>query len=177
MGGDRSPVPREKRPAVSIRKFRSEDAWFCFRVRSHAFIVDFFKELGSHHVATGVAAYMPADYVRMAEDAEFFVVEDAGAPVGFFTLKKVNERRAEVPLIYLTASARGRSLGRQCISHAEEWIKSNWPGVSILFLDTVVPEYNGGFYEKVGFKPVGNTECTFPDGWVPAVRFEKRLHS
>jgi hypothetical protein len=68
---------------VLIRPFRPEDADFCFRVRTAAFIRQFYDELGAEAVAAAVNAYLPADYVAMARDMPCFVAEVAGDRAGF----------------------------------------------------------------------------------------------
>jgi GNAT superfamily N-acetyltransferase len=160
---------------MGVRRFTADDAEFCCRVRNRAYIVEFRQELSPHTVAAAVNAYLPADYVRMSEEAEVFVVEDGGAAVGFFTLKRTSRCRAELPLIYLHHEHMGRGIGTRCLAYIQDWIRSNWPEVSVLFVDTIIPNYNGGFYRKVGFEQVGETVCDFPNESAPAIRFEKRL--
>jgi GNAT superfamily N-acetyltransferase len=144
-------------------------------VRSRAFIVAFHKEIGPETVAAGVNAHMPADYVEMAGTHEFFVVEDKGSRVGFFTFKRVDRTTAEISLVYVDLDHLGKGIGSRCIGYIEVWIGSTWPEVGTLFLDTIIPKYNGGFYEKMGFEPAGEAVCRFPGCQVRAVRFEKTL--
>jgi GNAT superfamily N-acetyltransferase len=160
---------------VKVRRFTVDDAEFCYRVRNRAYRVEFRNELSPQAIAAAVSAYLPADYVRMSEEGEVFVVEEGGDLVGFFTLKRTSPARAELPLIYLDLEYIGRGIGRRCIAYLEDWIWSNWREVSILFVDTIIPNYNGEFYRKVGFRQVGEAICEFPGGRVPAIRFEKRL--
>ncbi len=160
---------------LQIRAFAPEDAEFCFKVRARAFILAFRDELGPEAVAAAVNAYMPSDYVRMAESHTFFVVEEAGNRIGFFTLRRLDQRTAEIPLIYVELDQIGRGIGTWCMQSIEAWIASHWPDVSALVVDTVIPRYNGGFYHKMGFRPVGETKCHFPDGDVKAIRFDKSL--
>lgn len=160
---------------MRIRSFTDGDADFCCRVRNRAYLVEFTQELSPQAIAAAVDAYLPADYVRMSREGEVLIVEEGGEPVGFFTLKRTGPSRAELPLIYLDAGHMGKGIGRQCIAYIEAWIRSNWSDVSTLFVDTIIPNYNGGFYRKVGFKQVGETVCHFPGGSVPAIRFEKHL--
>ena len=53
---------------MKIRVFMPSDADFCFRVRSSAFIQKFYNEIGSEAVTAGVNAFMPSDYILMAEE-------------------------------------------------------------------------------------------------------------
>jgi len=111
----------------------------------------------------------------MSDEGEVFVVEEGEDRVGFFTLKRTSRTRAELPLIYLDLDHVGKGIGTRCIEYIEEWIRAHWGEVSALFVDTIIPNYNGGFYRKVGFRQVGETACDFPDASVPAIRFEKQL--
>jgi len=61
------------------------------------------------------------------------------------------------------------------IDYIEQWVTANWPDVTTLIVDTVIPEYNSGFYQKAGFLPAGKTICYFPAMEVPALRFEKKI--
>jgi len=54
-------------------------------------------------------------------------------------------------------------------------VSANWPEVSSLIVDTVIPEYNSGFYKKAGFVPAGDAICKFPDMQVPALRLKKNI--
>ena len=71
----------------------------------------------------------------------------------------------------------GKKIGRAFINYIEHWIKTNWPEVTTLIVDTVIPEYNSGFYRKTGFLPSDNAVCNFTAMEVPAVRLVKRLDS
>jgi GNAT superfamily N-acetyltransferase len=175
MRGSSSATGSRKIPTIGVRRFGPDDAEFCFRTRAHAFIVEFYPEVGPEVVAAGVNAHMPRDYVRMARGSEFFIVEEAGTPVGFFVLKRVDRTTAEIALIYLSVGARGKGIGRWCVQQVEERTRSAWAEVATLFLETIVPEYNGAFYRNVGFTPVAETVYSYPDLEVRAVRYEKRL--
>lgn len=160
---------------MHIRQFTVSDAEFCCRVRNRAFIVEFRRELSPPAIAAAVNAYLPADYVRMSHEGPVFIVEEREQPIGFFTLKRAGPTRAELPLIYLNPEHMGQGIGRRCVAYMENWIQANWPGVATLFVDTVIPDYNGGFYRKAGFQQVGEAVCHFPGESLPAVRFEKHL--
>jgi hypothetical protein len=45
-----------------------------------------------------------------------------------------------------------------------------------LIVDTVIPKYNRKFYEKVGFKPTGDTYCKFLGYRIKALRLAKKLN-
>lgn len=162
---------------LTVRRFREDDAGFCFKVRSRAFIIEFYAELGPEAVAAGVNAYMPSDFVELATRQECFVVQSDDRPIGFFNLRREDLTRVEIPLIYLDLRCLGQGVGSWCMRFIEEWVRANWSEVTTLFLDTIIPEYNGGFYRKMGYREVGTTICRFPDSDVPAVRFEKQLLS
>jgi GNAT superfamily N-acetyltransferase len=160
---------------LRIRSFTEGDAEFCCQVRNRAYLVEFGQELSPEEIVAAVDAYHAADYVRMSREGQVFVIEEGEEPVGFFTLKRTSRSRAELPLIYLDSEHMGQGIGRECITYLEDWIRTNWNEVSTLFVDTIIPNYNGGFYRKTGFTQVGETVCDFPTGSVPAIRFEKHL--
>jgi GNAT superfamily N-acetyltransferase len=160
---------------MKIRPFQEADAAFCFKVRNSAFIQKFYGELTPKEVTAAVNAYMPEDFIRMARETSFFIVEHKGTPIGFFNLKLKEKCTAELPLIYLDLDHIGRGIGSACIDYLEKWLMQNWPGVHTLIVDTIVPKYNGGFYERAGFKPSENTCCAFPGKKIKALRLIKKL--
>jgi len=160
---------------IKARRFRAEDAAFCFRCRAGAYIVAFRHELSPQTAAAGVNAYLPADYVRMAEETELFIVEREGRPVGFFTIKRLDAVTAEIPLIYFDLDQLGTGLGRWSIDFVRTWIRAHWPEVTTLVVDTIIPDYNGGFYRKCGFRQTCATTCELRGMSVPAIRFEMAL--
>ena len=162
---------------IHIRHFKTRDAEICFKIRSAAFIQKFYQELGSRATSAGVNAFMPKDYIRMAETTPFFVAEDTGGVIGFFTIERRDRLVAEIPLIYIDLDQLGKQIGKTFFEYIEQWVTDNWPEVTTLIVDTVIPEYNGGFYKKVGFIPTGDAICALQDMQVPALRFEKKLGS
>jgi GNAT superfamily N-acetyltransferase len=161
---------------MNIRKFKPDDAETCFRIRSKAFIQKFHNELSLQEIASAVNAYMPNDYIRMAREMPFFVVEENDRISGFFNLKRKDAKTAELPLIYVDIDTLGKGIGSACIDYIEGWLSSNWEEVSRLIVDTVIPKYNCKFYEKVGFKAIGDAYCDFLGNKIKALRLEKKLN-
>jgi N-acetylglutamate synthase-like GNAT family acetyltransferase len=160
---------------INIRYFEARDAEVCFKIRRAAFIEKFHQELGARATAAGVNAFMPDDYVRMAQTRPFFVAEENGGVIGFFTIERKDTRVAEISLIYIDLNQLGKQIGQNLIEYTEQWVTTSWPEVTTLIVDTVIPEYNSGFYKKVGFIPAGDAFCTFGDMQVRALRLEKKL--
>ena len=160
---------------VDFRRFERQDAEFCFKVRSAAFIQKFYGELSPKEVAAGVNAYMPDDYALLAEKIPLFIVEDKGSPLGFFAIKRKDNRVAELLLIYIDLNHLGRGIGGASIQFIEKWLPANWPEITSLIVDTVIPEYNQAFYQGVGFAPDGETFCEFGGEKVRALRLRKKI--
>ena len=160
---------------MEVRPFQKSDAVFCFRLRSSAFIEEFYGELTPQEVSAAVNSYMPEDYIRMAQETPFFIVEQNGVAVGFFNLKRKDKSTAELPLIYLALDCLGKGLGSACIDYIEKWLSANWTEVETLIVDTVIPKYNSGFYKKVGFKPSVSTYCEFLGQKLRALRLVQKL--
>ena len=161
---------------LHIRYFEAPDAEICFKIRSDAFIQKFYAEIGARATSAGVNAFMPNDYVRMAQKMPFFVAEDAGGIIGFFIIKRQDTVVAEIVLIYIDINHLGKNIGRAFIAYIEQWVKDNWPEVARLVVETIIPEYNSGFYRNAGFLPSGNAVCHFPTMDVPALRLVKKLN-
>ncbi len=160
---------------MKFRSFEPEDAAFCFRLRSNAFIRKFYGELTGEEVAAAVNAYMPDDYIRMARINPFFIIEKDDTPTAFFSLKRIDEHTAELPLIYIDLDCLGAGIGSACIEYMEKWLLDNWPEVDTLIVDTVIPKYNSGFYKKTGFEPVESTHCEFLGHKLEALRLTKGI--
>ena len=161
---------------MRFRKFESRDAAFCFKVRSNAFIQKFYGELTPVEVAAGVNSYLPDDYIRMSEEMHFFIVEDGDIRLGFFTITRTDERRAELALIYLDLKHLGKGVGKSCIQFIEKWLVSNWPEVETLIVDTVIPKYNSAFYKSMGFIPDEPVFCELSGLKIKALRLRKKIH-
>jgi len=159
---------------MNIRKFEPRDAEFCFEVRKKAFIKKFDNELSSKEIAACIKAYNSDDYILMAEKNEFFIVEK-DYPVGFFTLKRIDLMIAEIPLIYIDLNHVGMGIGKACIQYIQDWITANWIEVKTLFLDTIIPKNNSGFYEKTGFSHIMDTFCYFQKMRIKAARYSKKI--
>jgi GNAT superfamily N-acetyltransferase len=160
---------------VIVRQFVAEDAYFCFKVRSAAFIIKFYGELSPQEVAACVNCYMPSDYIKMATAQKVFVCEQDGQRIGFFTLRRHDHRMAEMPLLYVDLGHLNKGVGTAALRFAEEWIRANWKEVTSLLVDTIIPKYNGGFYQKAGFVENGEVSCEFSGLEVKALRFTKRI--
>ena len=87
-----------------IRPFEPEDAEFCFKIRAEAYIVQFRKELDPEIIDECVNAFMPDDYVRMAQEQPLFILTEESERMAFFTFKRVNERVVELPLVFVKLS-------------------------------------------------------------------------
>lgn len=160
---------------MHIRPFASDDAEFCCDVRREAFNRKFFDEIGPEAVTAGAEAYTPDNFIGMAAAAPIFIVEENDRRIGFFTFRRVDETTAELHLIYLDLKHLGKGVGSTCVRFIEDWIADRWKEVDTFFVDTVIPEYNGPFYRKMGFAPEGTVPCQFPGMTIPALRLSKRL--
>jgi len=160
---------------MKIRRFVPEDSTFCFRTRCAAFIQIFYKEIGPKAVSAGINAYMPDDYVKMSATMKIFIVEDNKERKGFFSIKRIDGITAEIPFIYFDLKYHDQGYGSKSIQYIEKWIRSNWLEVEKIFLDTIIPKYNGGFYKKAGFKIAGKSYCSYGDLIIKANRFEKNI--
>ena len=161
---------------MKVRTFKPSDAEFCFNLRSKAFKQKFCGELTPQDASAAVNAYLPDVYIRIAQEIPIFIVEQRDMPVGFFTLKRRDKSTAELPQIYLDLDRLGKGIGTACLGYIEIWLAENWPEVNTLIVDTVIPEYNSGFYKKVGFIPGEFTYCEFLGRKLRALRLVRHLH-
>ena len=160
---------------MNFREFKHRDKEFCFTTRATAFIKYFYREIGEDNVAYGINAILPDDYIQLSIDTNIFIIEDNGQDIGFITIKRVNKTTAEIPLIYFTPESLGKGYGSRSMNFIETWCKTNWKEVKKIYLDTIIPKYNGGFYERISYRKSGDSSCIFNNIKVPAVRFIKNI--
>jgi GNAT superfamily N-acetyltransferase len=161
---------------MNFRQFTASDAEFCFKTRSNAFIQKFYGVLSPQEIAACVNAYMPDDYMRMSREMPVFIVEENAIPLGFFTLKRLEDNTAELSLIYIDLDKLGRGIGSAGLKYIESWLAVNWPEVKVLIVDTVIPLYNSGFYQKAGFIPLEEVLCEISGLKIKALRLTKSLN-
>ena len=109
-------------PSINFRRFEPQDAAFCFKVRSNAFIQKFYGELTPVEVAAGVNSFMPDDFIRMPKEMPFLIAEDDEVRRGFFAIRQIDERAAELLLIYIDLPSVGTGIGKSCIRFIENEI-------------------------------------------------------
>ncbi len=160
---------------LQFRTFAYEDALFCHTIRNRAFTELFARELTQAEITACVEAYALYDYIRMPGAGEFFIAEESGIPRGFFTLKHRTRKQAEIPLIYLDPDHLRQGLGRECMRWLERWVAMNWPDITHLLVDTVIPRINGQFYEAMGYTIAGETVCHLSSTDLKATRFIKAI--
>jgi len=160
---------------MHFRTFAYEDALFCHTIRKRAFTELFVDELTSAQISACVEAYTLYDYLRMQKAGEFFIAEEDGVPRGFFTLNRLNRQKAEIPMIYIDPDHLNQGYGRKCLHWLEQWVMTNWPVVTRLIADTVIPRTNGGFYEAMGYTVKGEVMNRYADLEIPATRYYKTL--
>lgn len=135
----------------------------------------FADELTPAQISACVDAYALYDYLRMQKAGEFFIAEEEGVPRGFLTLKRLTRTKAEIPMIYVDPDHLGQGRGRECLRWLEQWVITNWPEVTRLIVDTVIPRSNGGFYDAMGYTVEGETMCRYAGQDIPATRHFKTL--
>ena len=176
--------------SVKLRPFRPADADICFRLRADAYVNEFFAELGADAVMAAIASFHPQDYANMAQSGAICVAESARSKsvtaqeaaaehatevVGFCVVRCVDEETGEVFLIYIRRDFQRRGVGRMLLRWAEEWLHKELPGLERIVIDTVIPNYNQRFYERMGYAVHSREPHAFPGRTVEAVRLVKRI--
>lgn len=162
---------------MQFRSFAADDAEFCFQLRNRAFTELFGSHLQPEEIAAAVNAYQPADFIRLAEQGAFFIVEQEGRRAGFFYLKRLDRSTAELCLIYIEPRFHRQGIGSGCIRYVGRWVASNWKGVRNLIVDTVIAGYNAEFYRKTGFASLGPADCFLSGKRLAALRLCKPVTS
>jgi ribosomal protein S18 acetylase RimI-like enzyme len=168
--------------AIRIRPFAPADGPACHALRHRAFVEIFTGELSPTAVAAGADAYDATEFGALLTGLETVVAEEAaegalggGGPVGFCTVRFLDDTTAEILYLYVSSACRGRGIGRALGDWAERWLAECHPRIRALVLDTAVPRYNRGFWEALGFRAIGESRCRYPDGDVVALRLGKTV--
>ncbi|WP_424358301.1 GNAT family N-acetyltransferase [Methanocella sp. MCL-LM] len=175
MPSDHSISEKAHPGRITLRPFTAADAEDCFRIRTEAFVREFYPQQDPTVIAAGINAYMPSDYVRMGETMIAYVAVDDGGVIGFFVVKLLDATTAELMLLYVKGGYKGKGIGSLLLEYMENLLRDKYPEVNRVELDTIVPGYNGKFYEKMGFHRAGESELQYPDRIVKAVRMAKNL--
>ncbi len=159
----------------TIRGFRPDDAEACFRIRAEAFVKRFYAEIGPEGVVAGINAYLPSDYVRLAESSPTFVAVQEEVVIGFVTLCFVDDTTSRILFLYVRLDRTGEGIGSALVRFLEEYVRKEHPHIRQIVLNTAVPRYNQAFYERMGYVRRGESVCQYPDGPVTAIRLVKEL--
>ena len=133
----------------------------------------FSQELSPEAVMVGAEAYDLEEFGRLIGGLSTCVAMDGEKPIGFCTVRGVDTTTAEILFLYVQLDHAKRGVGSGLVRHGESWIRKEYPDVSKLILDTVVPRYNRMFWERMGYSVVGERVLTYPTGEIPAVRLSK----
>ena len=101
---------------------------------------------------------MDADELAVPE-VTFFVMRDAGVPVGMGAVKRIDAGHAEIKSMHILTEARGRGLARVMLDHLMEGARA--AGFARLSLETgVEPGFAPArqLYERAGFAVCGPFE-------------------
>ncbi len=159
---------------MAIRAFSPSDAGPCLEIRRQAFANVFGDELGADDIRAGLSAYGPSDLIRMSEHGKSFVAQDDG-PIGFCTVQRKDSITVDLVLVYVKLDRLKQGLGAALVEHAEHWVSSHWADVVWFDVETVIPKYNRGFYEHLGFRSMGKTRVQFPGKAVQALHLRRRI--
>ena len=158
-----------------IRDFKPEDAEKCLKLRYDAIEAIFTGKINTEDVDAHLNAYTSEDIVRKSEQGKSFVADDEGDLVGFCTIFKTGPAVVDLPFIYIRLDCLKQGIGSELMNHMEQWVGDNWPEITRIEIETVIPGYNQSFYERLGYKAVGPCEITVGKKDIPALKLVKEV--
>lgn len=170
-------MPTSTPEALSIRPFTADDAAACYQMREEAFRTIFAPAIGPEATAAGINAYSPARFAGMLASMHCFIAEQLGAMIGFSALKIIDPITAELSYLYVRRGLERQGIGARLLVFSENWLHRSYPAIHSLVLDTIVPAYNGPFYEKMGFQYDGERVLPYPDLPVKTVLMRKKIRA
>ena len=159
----------------AIRSAEPEDAPACHEMRRNAFLEVFSRYMGETLTAAGAEAYTTEEFAEHLADMPTSVAVIGGEPVGFCTVRRRDDREAELLWLYVRLDHLRRGIGSKLARHAEELALSSFPGISRMVLVTGVTDYNQAFYERLGYREVGREEIQYPTASAFLVKLGKRF--
>jgi ribosomal protein S18 acetylase RimI-like enzyme len=163
--------------SIEIRPAVAADAAACHEMRRRAYSEVFSRYLDGKTAVAGANAYTVAEFTGHVSDMPTSVAVVDGEAVGFCTVRRLDEREAELLWLYVRLDHLREGIGTVLATHAEELAMRRFPGISRLVLVTVVPQYNQSFYEGLGYRKVGEERVSYPTAAVDVVRLGKDLET
>ena len=162
---------------MEIRKFKTTDAEAVFVMRAEAIMVAFRDYVSDATAFSMLKAFLPSTYIKEARERDLFVVESGKELVGFFSIEMKTKTKAYIKFFYIKLSETKKGLGRTIITFIEKWLKLHHPEAVAIQVDTAVPNYNGGFYKKMGFLPASELFYNYVGRKGRLMRLEKPLYN
>ena len=154
---------------LTIRRATQEDREAVWRVHGRAIRETCASHYSQDVIQIWAGGLRPEKYAEAIERYEFFVAEEDGEVVGFGEL---GPESGEIQGLYVSPDVKGRGVGWQLLRTLEE--KARARGLGSLSL---VASLNAvAFYERAGYKPVGElTKTLAPDVERASVKMFKEL--
>jgi len=159
--------------SMDIRRFAPGDGALCHRLRRDALLEMSGEYLSAEAAQIAADSYSADDFASRVSGMETFVLDSSGTVAGFSSFCIETTSLAELAYLYINAGFRGIGAGSFLARSSLERVLSSHPSLSVIYLRTVVPEYNRRFWEKMGYEFTGPAVCSYAVGSLPAVRLEK----
>jgi ribosomal protein S18 acetylase RimI-like enzyme len=160
-----------------IRDYAPGDGEFCHALRQKAFLTTFSEILSRDAVRIGADSYTALQFADRIAAMETCVATIAKKVVGFCAIQLVSQERAELLYLFVDHQYRRGGIGSGLVREVECRVLNAHPDVVLFHLDTVVPQYNQGFWERMGYQSVGPSICNYPNGGIAALRLRKIIQS
>jgi len=161
--------------ATAIRDFTPADGVVCHSLRRSAFLGAFSASLAPDAALAGAGSYDVAEFAERIAALETLIATIGESVVGFCTIRVDPPDRAEVLYLYIDSQRHGAGIGSRLVHESERRVLSSHPAITTLYLDTAVPNYNQAFWERMEYRYVGSSTCSYPSSRIPAVRLEKAV--
>jgi ribosomal protein S18 acetylase RimI-like enzyme len=158
---------------VEIRGYQPGDGSICHGLRRSAFLGVFSQWLSAQSARIGAESLDVGDFERQLSTLQTSVATIGGRVVGFCTTRMSSPTRAEILYLYIDSRYHGMGIGAQLVRRAEQRLIGSHRELTSFYMDTAVPDYNRGFWERMGYRYVGPSTCRYPNGEISAVRLEK----
>jgi len=161
---------------LALRPIEPGDARVCHELRRRAFLEVFSRFMDETLTSAGAEAYSVSEFSQHLADMPTAVAVAGGEIVGFCTVRRRDEREAELLWLYVRLEHVRRGIGSRLARHAESLVRTRFPDVSRIVLVTGVPAYNQAFYERLGYAKLGTEVVAYPTASATMVKMGKDLH-
>ena len=159
---------------LHFRPFKPQDAETVFMLRAENVMKVLTEELGMERAFALIKNFPPHYFLKKAKKNKIHITEANGKIVGFCSAI-VQDGEPLIDYFFIAFEHRNKGWGREMMRYLIDWSKKTYPKHRKLVAITAAPKISGGFYKKMGFKPIALIDYPYCGSTYTSLRLEKAL--